>query len=122
MSDLAAKGDILRTDKDALAEGGLKPRPKRKRKVSYLTINKIDNVDYKEVTLLRRFMSDRFKIVPARQSGNTARQQRMIAQAIRRARDMALLPFIANEAPADTKTYVRRERRPEAAPVEAAAE
>jgi small subunit ribosomal protein S18 len=116
MSDLAAKGDFLRNDKDALAEGA-KPRPKRKRKVSYLTINKIDTVDYKDVSLLRRFMNDRYKIVPARQSGNTAKQQRMVAEAIRRARDMALLPFVANEVPADTRGSMRRERRVEAAPV-----
>lgn len=83
---------------------------KRRRKVSYLTINKIDTVDYKEVNILRRFLNDRGKIIPSRQSGNTARQQRMIAIAIRRAREMALLPFAVTEMSADRREY-RSERR-----------
>ncbi|MBX7131393.1 MAG: 30S ribosomal protein S18 [Fimbriimonadaceae bacterium] len=80
------------------APGG-EPRFKgrRRRKVSYLTINKIDTVDYKEVNILRRFLNDRGKILPSRQSGNTAKQQRMISSAIRRAREMALLPFVVTE-------------------------
>jgi len=85
-------------------------RGKRRRKVSYLTINKIDSVDYKEVNILRRFLNDRGKIIPSRQSGNTARQQRMIAIAIRRAREMALLPFAVTEMSADRREY-RGERR-----------
>lgn len=85
-------------DKDAViggAEG--KPRPRRRRKVSYLTINKIDNVDYKEVNILRRFINEYGKILPARQTGNTAKQQRMITRAVSRAREMALLPFVNRE-------------------------
>jgi len=86
-------------DKDALgASGEPRPRPKRRRKVSYLTANKIDIVDYKDIAILRRFINDRGKILPARQTGNTAKQQRMIARAIRKAREMALLPFVVSEA------------------------
>jgi small subunit ribosomal protein S18 len=86
-------------DKDALgASGDPRPRAKRRRKVSYLTANKIDVVDYKDIAILRRFINDRGKILPARQTGNTAKQQRMIARCIRRAREMALLPFVVNEA------------------------
>ena len=69
------------------------PRFKR-RKVSSLTINKIKTVDYKNVTLLRTFTDDRGKIVPRRRSGATAKEQRMIAVAIKRAREIALLPFV----------------------------
>ena len=86
-------------DKDALgASGEPRPRPKRRRKVSYLTANKIDTVDFKDIAILRRFINDRGKILPARQTGNTAKQQRMIARAIRKAREMALLPFVVSEA------------------------
>lgn len=99
-SDSAAIADtnaILR-DKEGDA---LRPRGRRRRKVSYLTLHKIDYVDYKEVSILKRFINDRGKILSTRQSGNTAKQQRMIAQAIRRAREMALLPFIVTEAGPD---------------------
>lgn len=78
---------------------GERARGKRRRKVSYLTINKITHVDYKEVNILKRFLNEHGKIQPAKQSGNTAKQQRMIARAIRRAREMALLPFVVTEAP-----------------------
>lgn len=86
-------------DKEGMGGPGGEPRFKgrRRRKVSYLTINKIDTVDFKEVNILRRFLNDRGKILPSRQSGNTAKQQRMIASAIRRAREMALLPFVVTE-------------------------
>jgi small subunit ribosomal protein S18 len=104
--DDRARGAFQR-DKDT-SEGFRKG--KRRRKVSYLTINKIDSVDYKEVNILRRFLNDRGKIIPSRQSGNTARQQRMIAIAIRRAREMALLPFAVTEMTADRREY-RGERR-----------
>ncbi len=78
---------------DGRSEGRGKGR--RKKKISYLTVNKIFTVDYKDVNMLRRYItSDRGKIVSSRQSGNTAKQQRMIAVAIKRAREMALLPFV----------------------------
>lgn len=76
-----------------------KARPRRRRKVSYLTLNKIEHVDYKDVALLQRFMNDRGKILPSRQSGNTAKQQRMVTRAIKRAREMALLPFVVIDPP-----------------------
>ena len=86
-------------------------RSRRRRKVSFLTINKIYTVDYKDISLLRRFVSDQGKIVSSRQSGATAKEQRMIANAIRRAREMALLPFVM----IDTSANERRphsDRRP----------
>ena len=58
----------------------------------------IDNVrpDYKDVQRLRRLISDRAKIEPRRKSGTSAKNQRQLALAIKRARHMALLPFVSN--------------------------
>lgn len=77
--------------------GDGKKKGRGKRKVSYLTVNKIDYVDYKDVAVLRRFLTERGKILPSRQTGNSAKQQRMIARAIKRAREMALLPFVVTD-------------------------
>ncbi|MER3465691.1 MAG: 30S ribosomal protein S18, partial [Armatimonadota bacterium] len=52
-------------------------------------------VDYKDVAVLKRFINDEGKILGRRHTGATAKEQRMIARAIRRAREMALLPFVA---------------------------
>lgn len=65
----------------------------QKKKVSILTQDKIDWVDYKDVNLLRRFMSERAKIRARRVTGNDTKQQREVAKAIRIAREMALLPY-----------------------------
>ena len=70
-----------------------KKRAKR-RKVSYLTLNKIEKVDYKDVVILRRFLTERGKILPRRVTGNTASQQRMLTKSIQQARSMALLPYV----------------------------
>ena len=64
-------------------------------KVCYLTKNKIKNIDYKDVDLLKRFISPSGKITPRRISGTCAKHQRQLAVAIKRARFMALLPYIA---------------------------
>jgi len=64
-----------------------------KKKTSILTIEKVDYVDYKDVNLLRRFMSDRAKIRARRVTGNDSQQQRAVALAIKNAREMALLPY-----------------------------
>ncbi len=97
-----------RMDKDFGAEASGKFRGRKRRKVSYLTINKIETVDYKDVNILRKFISDRGKMLPTRQTGNTAKQQRMIARAIRRARELALLPFVVTEMSADRREYTPR--------------
>jgi len=64
-----------------------------KRKISILTQEKIEYVDWKDVNLLRRFVSDRAKIRARRVTGNSAQQQRDVAMAIKNAREMALLPY-----------------------------
>jgi len=66
---------------------------KPKKKVSLLDQESITYVDYKDVNLLRRFMSERAKIRARRVTGNDAQQQREVARAIRVAREMALLPY-----------------------------
>jgi small subunit ribosomal protein S18 len=53
-------------------------------------------VDYKDVRMLKKFVSERGKIIPRRISGTTAKGQRQLAQAIKRARYLALLPYVAN--------------------------
>jgi len=66
---------------------------KPKKRISILDSEQITYVDYKDVNLLRRFMSERAKIRARRVTGNDTQQQREIARAIRVAREMALLPY-----------------------------
>ena len=68
-------------------------RRPQKKKVSILNTESVTWVDYKDVNLLRRFMSERAKIRARRVTGNSAQQQRAVARAIRIAREMALLPY-----------------------------
>jgi small subunit ribosomal protein S18 len=64
-----------------------------KKKISILSQEKVEYVDYKDVNLLRKFMSDRAKIRARRVTGNDAQQQTAVAMAIKNAREMALLPY-----------------------------
>jgi small subunit ribosomal protein S18 len=66
-----------------------------RRKVCKLCARKIKTVDYKDVDLLRRFVTDRGKILPRRITGTCAKHQRMLAREIKRARMIALLPFVS---------------------------
>ncbi|UFJ40428.1 30S ribosomal protein S18 [Brevibacillus humidisoli] len=70
-----------------------KGRPNKRRKVCYFTVNKITKIDYKDTDLLKKFISERGKILPRRVTGTSARYQRMLTVAIKRARQMALLPY-----------------------------
>lgn len=72
-----------------------KPRYRRRRKVCGFCVEKITCIDYKNVTRLRRYITDRGKIIARRTSGNCAKHQRQLAKAIKRARHLALLPFVA---------------------------
>ncbi len=77
-------------------------RPKRigkskyipKRKVCFFCRDKITNIDYKDPALLKPYISDRGKITPRRKSGACAKHQRALTRAIKRARHLALLPYI----------------------------
>lgn len=64
-----------------------------KKKVSVLTTEKVDYIDYKDVNLLKRFVSDRAKVRARRVTGNDTQQQAEVARAIKNAREMALLPY-----------------------------
>lgn len=77
-------------------------RPKRdtrskrftpRRKVCTFCVNKVEDIDYKDINMLRRHITDRGKIEPRRRSGTCARHQRALAAAIKRARHIALLPY-----------------------------
>jgi small subunit ribosomal protein S18 len=66
-----------------------------RRKVCNFCVDHIDEVDYKNATRLRKFISDRGKILPRRTTGTCAGHQRILSHAIKRAREIALLPFTA---------------------------
>ncbi|MEX0833563.1 MAG: 30S ribosomal protein S18 [Actinomycetota bacterium] len=66
---------------------------KQKRKVCLFCKERIDFVDYKDTGLLRKFLSDRGKIRSRRVTGNCSQHQRDVAQAVKNAREMAMLPF-----------------------------
>ena len=70
---------------------GRRPR----RKVCTFCVDKVEHIDYKDVAKLRRFITERGKILPRRISGNCAKHQRQVTVAIMRARNIALLPFTA---------------------------
>jgi len=64
-----------------------------RRKVCQFCVDKVDNIDYKDVTRLRRYVSERGKIEPRRKTGTCAKHQRRLAMAIKRARQVSLLPY-----------------------------
>ncbi|WP_249029245.1 30S ribosomal protein S18 [Tannockella kyphosi] len=65
-----------------------------RKKVCFFTKNKVTYIDYKDVELLKRFISANGKIIPRRVTGTSAKYQRMLATAIKRSRQMALLPYV----------------------------
>ena len=73
-------------------ERGRRPR----RKVCAFCVDKVENIDYKDAAKLRRFITERGKILPRRISGNCAKHQRQVTVAIKRARNIALLPFTSD--------------------------
>ncbi|NQD66173.1 30S ribosomal protein S18 [Bacillus haikouensis] len=70
---------------------------RRRRKVCYFTANGITHIDFKDVDLLKKFISERGKILPRRVTGTNAKYQRKLTRAIKRARTMALLPYVTGE-------------------------
>ncbi len=69
---------------------------KAKRKVCIFCADKVAEIDYKDTFKLRKFISEKSKIVPRRISGNCAKHQREVTEAIKRARHIALLPFTSD--------------------------
>lgn len=79
-------------------EGGARKSSRFKRprrKVCGFCVDKVTSIDYKNATKLKRYTSERGKIEPRRKTGTCARHQRALATAIKRAREIALLPFVA---------------------------
>ena len=78
-----------------MAEDRVKmPRGRRpKRKVCQFCVDKVEHIDYKDTQRLRRYTTERGKILPRRMSGTCAKHQRQLSIAIKRARIVALLPF-----------------------------
>ncbi|MGX7349827.1 30S ribosomal protein S18 [Dolosicoccus paucivorans] len=70
---------------------------RRRRRVCYFCANHIDHPDYKDTELLKRFVSDKGKILPRRVTGTCAKHQRALTVSLKRARIMALLPFVAQD-------------------------
>lgn len=66
----------------------------QEKKLCFFCQNKIDNIDFKDAYLLRRFMNSQGKIYPPKRHGTCARHQRTLANAIKKARIMALVPFV----------------------------
>ncbi len=69
---------------------------KGRKKVCAFCVDKIEEIDYKDVPRLRRYLSERAKIVPRRVTGTCARHQRQLTVAIKRARHVAFLPYISD--------------------------
>lgn len=72
-------------------------RRRSKKRVCSFCVDKLDVVDYKDINKLKKFITERGKIMPRRITGNCAGHQRLVTSAIKRARQVALLPFSTGE-------------------------
>lgn len=70
-----------------------RPNRKPRKKVCAFCVDKVDSIDYKDVAKIRRYVSDRAKILPRRITGTCAKHQRQLTESIKRARHVALLPY-----------------------------
>ena len=73
-----------------------RPNKKGRRKVCSFCVDKVECIDYKDVNKLNKFTSDRAKILPRRVTGTCAKHQRELTTAIKRARQVALMPYISD--------------------------
>ena len=73
-----------------------KARPRKRKKVCNFCVDKVTSIDFKEAGKLRRYTSERGKILPRRTTGTCAAHQRHLTSAIKRARQIALLPYVAD--------------------------
>lgn len=81
---------------DKSERGDHRPNRKGRKKVCAFCVEKVDTIDYKDAAKLRKFTSDRAKILPRRVTGTCAYHQRELTTAIKRARHIALLPYTAD--------------------------
>ena len=81
-----------------MAEREQKPMRGRKpkKKVCAFCVEKAESIDYKDVAKLRRYISDRAKILPRRITGTCAQHQRQLTEAVKRARTIALIPYVSD--------------------------
>lgn len=85
--------------KMAKSRASARKRKKKKRqpkKVCRLTVDRVVYIDYKDVSMLKHYVTERGKIIPRRITGATAKHQRMLTRAIKMARSIALLPYAAD--------------------------
>ncbi len=83
----------------ARSKAGAKRKKKRavaRNKVCRLTVDRVEYIDYKDVAMLKHYITERGKIIPRRITGATAKHQRMLTRAINLARQIALLPYTAD--------------------------
>lgn len=83
-------------DKDIRNRDDRSFRPRKKKKVCAFCAEKVELIDYKDLTRLRKHISERAKILPRRVSGTCAVHQRQLTEAVKRARHVALLPYTAD--------------------------
>ena len=72
------------------------PRSRKRRKVCAFCVDKVEMIDFKDAAQLRRYPSERAKILPRRTTGTCAMHQRQLTEAIKRARQVALLPYVTD--------------------------
>ncbi|MDD4296191.1 MAG: 30S ribosomal protein S18 [Ruminiclostridium sp.] len=94
MSDPRKRDRNSRDDREANDKRGGRPlRRRTRRKVCQYCVDKVEHIEYKDIGKLRKFLSEKGKILPRRISGNCAKHQRQMTTAIKRARHIALLPY-----------------------------
>jgi small subunit ribosomal protein S18 len=96
--DDRGRGGYNGDDDQDRGRGGMQRGGRRmhRRRICRFCIEKVDLIDFKDVRLLQNYIPERGKILPRRISGNCAIHQRMLAEAIKRARNIALLPYTTN--------------------------
>ena len=82
-------------EKEKNEKTAVRPVKRTRKKVCAFCVDKVEEIDYKDVAKLRKYISERAKILPRRINGNCAKHQRQLTQAIKRARHIALLPYIS---------------------------
>ena len=74
----------------------MRPRGRKRRKVCTFCADKVEHIDYKDAGRLKKFLSERSKILPRRTTGTCAMHQRQLTVAVKRARQLALLPYVTD--------------------------
>ena len=94
-----AEAKAEKAERKPRAEGEEAPRrrrPQQRRKVCQFCLDKVEDIDYKDVAKLRRYITEKGKIISRRQTGTCAKHQRAVATAIKRARYMGLIHYVGD--------------------------